>query len=188
MRISRCSAWVVRAKTIRPLVSRSRRWTGRIGGRCRERPLRRSAPWRIPSLTLRAFIWRQHLDQQLVERRLELLAPLGQVGLFAVAERRHAGGFVDHDEVLVQMHDLDVRRFRRFGERMVPQLEHVPRLYAASLVQAEVAVHLHLPPRDQLADLRPGPLGQQPLERLAERQAVVLGGQMEVAGGHDKPE
>jgi hypothetical protein len=61
---------------------------------------------------------------------------------------------------------------------MVPQLEHVAGLHAAGFVETEVPVHLHLPPVNESADLRPRLVSHDPLESLAERQAVVLGGKV----------
>ena len=52
---------------------------------------------------------RQHPRHQLVERRLQLLAALRQVGFFAMPQRRHARRLLHDEQMLVDMDELDVR-------------------------------------------------------------------------------
>ena len=48
----------------------------------------------------------QQPRQQLVERRLELLAALWQVGFLAMPQRRHAGRLLHDDQMLIDMDEL----------------------------------------------------------------------------------
>ena len=95
-------------------MSRSRRWTGRI---CRRlsvagRPPGRSRGGR--TLRLRfglasrrnpQMLGQKQLDQ-LVERRLKLLAALGKVGFFAMPQRRDPGRLLNNDQMLIDIDEL----------------------------------------------------------------------------------
>ena len=180
---SRCFwAWAVRAKTSRPLVSRSRRWTGRtrLGPTCRSAAKRARADRRTS--TAASLGLGDQLRQQFVEGRLELPLAGRKLALVGVPRGGHARGLLHHHQVLVEIADADVLFAGGRGRRVRQQLDHVRQPQPASGVRAEVAAY-HDPPRPQQpADLGPRPAGQPLAQRggdglihLARQDAEDLG-------------
>lgn len=125
------------------------RWTALTGG-VRDRVPRGARPPRLE-------VTGDRLRHEFVERRLELTAPRRPAGLLVMPRRGDTRRLLDHDHVVVEVHDPDVVGPRGSRRRDVEDLHHVALLQAAGGIGAQVAVDEHVAPRtsfctcDQLA-------------------------------------
>ena len=142
-----------RARTIRPLVSRSRRWTTRTRGpkpACPPLPPAGTAgPARAGSAGASRRAW------------ADAAAAGGPVLFLGVPLRGHSGRLLHDHQVPVEVEDLDVlgRTAGRCAARPRPSQRR--RLELPAFVEAQVAVDLHVSVFDQAADRRPGLAGQE---------------------------
>src|SRR5689334_14455429 len=96
---------------------------------------------------------RKLLLDKLVERLLQLFAANGEIRLFAMTERGDATGFLNDDQVLINVDQPHIvgRRRRRSG--VVKNLDDIAGLHLPLAVEAQIAVDLNPTAADQPADL-----------------------------------
>lgn len=113
----------------------------------------------------------QDPGDDLVERRLSLLAPLRPEALLAMTQRRHARRLFHHHHVRIDVPDphVVVARWSRLG--LGEQLDDFPFLESPAFVEAQVAVNLKAATANLLADRSPACVGQVSPEKGGQRQA-----------------
>ena len=119
------------------------------------------------------------LGHKFLERRLDLPPTGGPAQLLVMPRRRQAGGLVDHDHVVVKMHDSHVPRSRRLRGGRLEDLHHLPILEPAGRVGADVAVDQHMPRSHERLHVRPARRGQPAAEESGNREARFGGGHVE---------
>jgi len=119
------------------------------------------------------------LLHKLVERLLELLAANGEIGLFTMTERRNASWLLNHDQVVIDVSETNIRSRRGRRSGVVKNLHDIARFHLPLAVEAQIPVHLNAATGDQLADLVPRLIRQQSLQGGSQRLMVVLGREME---------
>jgi hypothetical protein len=119
---------------------------------------------------------------ELVERRLQLFAPLGQIGFFPVPECRHSRGLLYNEQMLIDIGESHIRGRDRGGGRPVKYFDHIAGLKPPLLVEAQVAMDLHATAGDEPTNLRPGRALQKILEGGGQGLAGELWGNVECPG------
>jgi hypothetical protein len=76
--------------------------------------------------------------------------------------------------VVIDVSEADIGFLEGLGEGLVEEFYHVTGGDASLGIEAEVAVDLDAARGDELADLRPGVVGEKALERGGERVAAWL--------------
>lgn len=102
-----------------------------------------------------AFVPVDECGQQVLQGRIQGLASFGDVSFRRVAHRREAGGFLNHDDLVVQMADANVRAPAGPGRGLGQHFNRLPRLQSPHGIKTQVIPDPDAAAVNQPAHFRP---------------------------------